>query len=167
VADETRPEVVFYLWAQKQQISGRDDPGVRSQKLQAHCKAPQPHREPFGDTCQGDYIFCNPDGSPLKPDTVSISVSLLFRNLKLPKGASLHTPRDTHSSHLLSAGVPLTEVSKCLGQVKPHVTATLMLTRCLPGRPCRSGMAEFQNAGRPLKPRAAKPVKRGRARRSA
>jgi integrase len=93
-------------------------------KLQAHCKAPEPHSEPFGDTCQGDYIFCNPDGSPLKPDTVSISVSLLFRNLKLPKGASLHTPRDTHSSHLLSAGVPLTEVSKRLGQVKPHVTST-------------------------------------------
>ncbi len=35
---------------------------------------------------QGDYIFCNPDGSPLKPDTVSASVSLLFRNLKSPEG---------------------------------------------------------------------------------
>jgi hypothetical protein len=33
--------------------------------------------------------------SPLKPDTVSASVSLLFRNLKLPEGASLHTLRHT------------------------------------------------------------------------
>lgn len=98
-------------------------------KLQAHRKARQPHREPFGDTCQGDYIFCNPDGSPLKPDTVSASVSLLFPNLKLPKGPSLRTPRHTRGSHLLSAGVPLTEVSKRLGQLNPHVTAT-----ALPGR---------------------------------
>jgi integrase len=133
VADKTRPEVVFYLWAQKREISGRDDPGVCSQEAASHCKAQQPHRETFGDTCQGDYIFCNSDGSPLKPDTVSASVSLLFRNLKLPTGASLHTPRDTHSSHLLSAGVPLTEVSKRLGQVNPHVTATAYV-HALPGR---------------------------------
>jgi site-specific recombinase XerD len=46
---------------------------------------------------QGDYIFCNPDGSPLKPDAISASVSLPFRNLKLPKGASPHTLRHTLS----------------------------------------------------------------------
>jgi integrase len=69
-------------------------------------------------------MFCNPDCSPLKPDTVSASVSLLFRKLKLPKGASLHTPRHTHGS-LLAAGVPLTDVSKRLGHTNPHVTATV------------------------------------------
>jgi hypothetical protein len=40
-----------------------------------------------------DLIFANPDGSPLKPDSVSASASLLFRRLKLPKGASLHSLR--------------------------------------------------------------------------
>lgn len=44
-----------------------------------------------------DLIFANPDGSPLKPDSVSASVSLLFRRLKLPKGASLHSLRHTHN----------------------------------------------------------------------
>jgi hypothetical protein len=50
---------------------------------------------------------------------------LLFRSLKLPKGASLLTLRHTHGSHLLAAGVPLTDVSKRLGHVNPHVTATV------------------------------------------
>lgn len=102
-------------------------------KMQAHRKAQQPYRDHFGVSYQGDYIFCNPDGSPLKPDTVSASVSLLFRNLKLPKGASLHTLRHTHGSHLLAAGVPLTDVSKRLGHVNPHVTATVY-AHALPGR---------------------------------
>jgi hypothetical protein len=79
------------------------DPRSRGRR-QAHRKAQQQHGEPFGDICQGDYIFCNPDGSPLKPDTVTLSVSLLFRTLKLPNGAS-----HRHGSHLLAAGLPLTE----------------------------------------------------------
>jgi integrase len=59
-------------------------------------------------------------------------VSLLFRNLKLPKGASLHTLRHTHGSHLLAAGVPLTDVSKRLGHSNPHVTATVY-AHAMPG----------------------------------
>jgi hypothetical protein len=106
-------------------------PASALKKLQALRKAQQQHREPFGDTYQGDYIFCSPDGSLLKPDTVSASVSLLFRTLKLPKGASLRTPRHTHGSHLLPAGLSLAE---CRATVEAQV---------------------------------AKPVTRGRARRSA
>ena len=75
-------------------------PPTALKKMQAHRKAQQPYRDHFGASYQGDYIFCNPDGSPLKPDTISASVSLLFRTLKLPKGASLHTLRHTHGSHL-------------------------------------------------------------------
>ena len=132
-------------------------------KLQAHRKAQQPHRDHFGESYQGDYIFCNPDGSPLKPDTVSAAVSLLFRSLKLPKGASLHTLRHTHGSHLLAAGVPLTDVSKRLGHVNPHVTATIY-AHALPGRDDLAAAAweSFQKNGkapkskRPRKAAAAK-----------
>ena len=60
-------------------------------------------------------------------------MSLLFRTLGLPKGASLHTLRHTHGSHLLAAGVPLTDVSKRLGHANPHVTATVYASRQLPG----------------------------------
>jgi integrase len=42
-------------------------------------------------------------------------MSLLFRRLKLPKGASLHSLRHTHTSHLLASGVPLPAVSARLG----------------------------------------------------
>jgi integrase len=40
---------------------------------------------------------------------------LLFRRLKLPKGASLHSLRHSHCSHLLASGVPLPAVSARLG----------------------------------------------------
>ena len=36
---------------------------------------------------------------------------LLFRRLKLPKGASLHSLRHSHCSHLLASGVPVPAVS--------------------------------------------------------
>jgi len=62
-----------------------------------------------------DLIFANLDGTPLKPDSISASVSLLFRRLKLPKGTSLHSLRHTHTSHLLASGVPLPAVSARLG----------------------------------------------------
>jgi len=121
-------------------------------KLHAHRKKQQPQRDHFGESYQGDFIFCNPDGSPLKPDTVSAAVSLLFRSLKLPKGTSLHTLRHTHGSHLLAAGVPLTDVSKRLGHVNPHVTATIY-AHALPGRDDLAADAweQFQRNGRPSK----------------
>ena len=130
-------------------------------KLQAHRKEQQKYRDHFGESYQGDYIFCNPDGSPLKPDTVSASVSLLFRNLKLPKGASLHTLRHTHGSHLLAAGVPLTDVSKRLGHTNPHVTATVY-AHAMPGHDDLAAAAweKFQKNGK-------QPVKSARARKTA
>ena len=130
-------------------------------KLAAHRKNQQPYREHFGDSYQGDFIFSNPDGSPLKPDTISASVSLLFRNLKLPKGASLHTLRHTHGSHLLAAGVPLTDVSKRLGHSSPHVTATIY-AHALEGRDDLAAKAweKFKTSGK-------QPVKPARARKSA
>jgi integrase len=123
-------------------------------KLQSHRKKQQPYREHFGDSYQGDFIFCNPDGSPLKPDTISASVSLLFRSQKLPKGASLHSLRHTHGSHLLAAGVPLTDVSKRLGHSSPHVTATIY-AHALEGRDDLAAKAweKFQTSGK-------QPVKR-------
>lgn len=129
-------------------------------KLNAHRKTQDEYRAHFGETYQGNFIFSNPDGSPLKPDTVSASVPLLFRTLKLPKGASLHTLRHTHGSQLLAARVPLTDVSKRLGHTNPHVTATVY-AHAMPGRDDLAAAAweKFQKDG--------KPAKSQRARRSA
>jgi integrase len=136
-------------------------PGSALKKLNEHRKAQQEYRDHFGASYQGDFIFCNPDGSPLKPDTISAAVSLLFRSLKLPKGASLHTLRHTHGSHLLAAGVPLTDVSKRLGHTNPHVTATVY-AHAMPGHDDAAADAweRFQKNGRAANDN--RPVKRAR-----
>jgi hypothetical protein len=50
-------------------------------------------------------------------------VSLLFRRLGLPQGASLHSLRHSHGSHLLADGVPLAMVSERLGHSSVRTTA--------------------------------------------
>jgi integrase len=72
-----------------------------------------------------DLIFANPDGTPLKPDSISASVSALSKRLKLPKGASLHTLRHTHGSHLIASGMDLATVSARLGHSNVRVTAEI------------------------------------------
>jgi integrase len=95
--------------------------------IEAHRKRQNEFRRQFGPDYRADLdlIFANPDGTPLKPDSVSAAVSLLFRRLKLPKGASLHSLRHTHTSHLLASGVPLTVVSARLGHSSVRVTAEI------------------------------------------
>ena len=93
--------------------------------LRDHRKQQDAFRQKFGPDYRTDLdlVFANPDGTPLKPDSVSASVSLLFRKLKLPKGTSLHSLRHTHASELLDIGVSLPVVSARLGHSSVRVTA--------------------------------------------
>ena len=52
-----------------------------------------------------DLVFANPDDSPLKPDSISATVSALFKRLGIPKpkGAALHLLRHSRTSILLAA----------------------------------------------------------------
>jgi integrase len=77
--------------------------------LEVHRESQAEFRRQFGPDYWSDLdlIFSNPDATPWKPDSVSASVSALFRRLKLPKGASLHSLRHTHGSHLPANGVSL------------------------------------------------------------
>jgi len=95
--------------------------------IELHRNQQDKFRRQFGPDYRTDLdlIFANPDGTPLKPDSVSATVSLLFRRLKLPKGASLHSLRHTHTSHLLANGVPLPVVSARLGHSSVRVTAEI------------------------------------------
>jgi integrase len=95
--------------------------------LQEHRKQQDAFRLRFGADYRADLdlVFANPDGTPLKPDSVSASVSLLFRKLRLPKGTSLHSLRHTHASELLDIGVPLPVVSARLGHSSVRVTADI------------------------------------------
>jgi integrase len=96
-------------------------------RIETHRKQQDEFRRQFGPDYRADLdlIFGNPDGTPLKPDSISAAVSLLFRRLKLPKGASLHSLRHTHTSHLLANGVPLPVVSARLGHSSVRVTAEI------------------------------------------
>jgi integrase len=93
--------------------------------LEDHHERQEEFREQYGPSYRTDLdlIFTNPDGTPLKPDSISASVSSLCRRLKLPRGVSLHTLRHTHGSQLLAAGIEITVVSERLGHSSPRVTA--------------------------------------------
>ena len=95
--------------------------------LNAHRKQQDEFRARFGPDYRADLdlIFANPDGTPLRPNSVSSAVSLLFRRLALPKGASLHSLRHSHGSHLLAHGVPLPVVSERLGHSSVRTTADI------------------------------------------
>jgi integrase len=96
-----------------------------------------------------DLIFAEPDGSPLKPDSISAAVSALFKRLKIPKpkGASLHLLRHSHGSHLLAAGMELPAVSERLGHSSVLVTATVYSHR-ITGRDKEAALKwdEFQRS---------------------
>src|SRR6185369_3896811 len=94
--------------------------------LEAHRERQNEFRRRFGPDYRTDLdlVFANPDGTPLKPDSISATVSALFKRLKIPKpkGASLHLLRHTHTSILLAQGVPLPAVSARLGHSSVRTT---------------------------------------------
>jgi integrase len=94
--------------------------------LEMHRKRQDEFRCQFGPDYRADLnlVFANPDGTPLKPDSISATVSALFKRLKIPKpkGAALHLLRHTHTSVLLAEGVPLTAVSARLGHSSVRTT---------------------------------------------
>src|SRR5262249_23923241 len=93
--------------------------------LDVHRKRQQELRQQFGPDYQTDLdlIFANPDGTPLKPDSVSACVSALSRHLKLPKEVCFHTVRHSHGSHMLTTGMEITAVPERLGHSSVRVTA--------------------------------------------
>ena len=99
------------------------------QKLEAHRKRQDEFRSQFGPDYRNDLdlIFAKEDGSPFKPDSISATVSALFKRLKIPKpkGGSLHLLRHTMASQMLDGGVPLTVVSQRLGHSSVRVTADI------------------------------------------
>jgi integrase len=83
---------------------------------------------------------------------------LLFRRLKLPKGASLHSLRHTHTSHLLARGVPLPAVSARLGHGSIRTTQEIY-SRMIHGQDDEAAKKweEFQN-----RPANGEPQQKGR-----
>ena len=95
--------------------------------LEAHRLRQDKFRLQFGPDYRADLdlIFANPDGTELKPDSISATVSRICRRLGLPKGSSLHTVRHSHASILLEKGVALTTVSERMGHSSVSTTADI------------------------------------------
>ena len=95
--------------------------------LASHRERQDEFRRQFGPGYRSDLdlIIANPDGTPLKPDSVSGTVPRLCRMLGLPKGASLHTVRHSHASLLLEKGVDIATVSERLGHSSVATTAAI------------------------------------------
>lgn len=99
-------------------------PASAIQTLEAIRKNQDVYRAAFGKNYRRDLdlIFCEVNGEPLKPDSISAAVSAIRRKLKLPKGASLHALRHSHGSQLIAAGVDIPTVSARLGHSSPATT---------------------------------------------
>jgi site-specific recombinase XerD len=84
------------------------------------------HRRKYGPDYRADLdlVFANPDGTPLKPNSISSTISLMFRRLGIPKpkGNALHLLRHTMTSQMLAAGVPVAVVSARLGHQSIRTT---------------------------------------------
>ena len=68
-------------------------------------------------------VFSKPDGSPMRPDSLSVMVMNTRRRLKMPEGVKLHTFRHSHGSQLIKGGMELPTVSRRLGHSSTAVTA--------------------------------------------
>lgn len=117
--------------------------------LEAHRAEQNKYREQFGSDYQGDLIFANLDGTPLRPDSVSSAVSALCKRLKL-SGASLHTLRHSHGSQLAAGGVPIAEIAERLGH-SSTATTLAVYSHAVPGRSeAAKKWDEFQQHGSTL-----------------
>jgi integrase len=101
-------------------------PAETLEALEPHRKRQDEFRQQFASAYREDLdlIFSDQDGTPLKPDSVSATISLLFRRLGIekPKGSALHLLRHTMASHMLAGGVPLPAVSARLGHSDMQTT---------------------------------------------
>lgn len=68
------------------------------------------------------HVFTQPDGSPMKPDTVSQRFERDVKRHGMPK-LSLHGLRHSHGTHLDMAGVRTSEIAERLGHADAAFTA--------------------------------------------
>lgn len=78
-----------------------------------------------------DLVFCNPDGAPFHPDTVSRAFQRIARNAGFD-GVRLHDLRHTHATLMLQQGVHPKIVQERLGHATIAVTLDIY-SHVLPG----------------------------------
>jgi integrase len=71
-----------------------------------------------------NLIFCQPAGQYYSPDRLGARVVELMRSVGL-QGATLHSLRHSHTSILLSKGVPAAVVAQRLGHADQNITLSI------------------------------------------
>ncbi|HEY3440347.1 MAG TPA: tyrosine-type recombinase/integrase [Paludibaculum sp.] len=101
-------------------------PALALEALHIHLAEQEETRRMYGSAYQDEprLVFCEPDGTYWKPNTVTSWVCRLAQKCGF-KGISAHSMRHTHGSQLLSEGVSLPAVSKRLGHSSPRITADI------------------------------------------
>jgi integrase len=90
--------------------------------LDAHRVAQRSEREAFGDDYDDhDLVFCEIDGKPLRPGSVTTAFVAHVAACGLPV-VRLHDTRHGACSLLLAGGVPIDVVQMVLGHSSPEVT---------------------------------------------
>ena len=92
--------------------------------LRAHQVTQTEQRLALGSFWKGteDYVFTNPEGKPLKPDSVSSWFSKFMKQHPDIPFITLHSLRHTNATLQLAAGVPITTVKKRLGHSNTATT---------------------------------------------
>jgi integrase len=126
---QTKAEGLVFKSTKEEKVVVNGLPRSAISALESHREKQNKFRAQFGPDYRHDLdlVFANPDGTPLRPDSISATVSALFKRLKIPKpkGASLHLLRHSHGSQMLAIGVPLPVVSKRLGHSSVRTTADI------------------------------------------
>ena len=90
--------------------------------LARHRQAQQEERDYFGiDYQDHGLVFCRPDGTPLRPDRVTVEFEQHVAACGLPP-CPLHDTRHGACSLMLAGGVPIEIVQMILGHSSPEVT---------------------------------------------
>jgi integrase len=93
--------------------------------MRVHWKAQQEIRLKLGagKSPPKSLVFCDLDGSPRLPQTVSQTWNKV--TAKAGVEATFHSLRHTHASHLIAAGVDILTISRRLGHSSPTVTLNI------------------------------------------
>ena len=67
-------------------------------------------------------LFCNPDGSPIRPNNLSVMWNREIRRIKGVPNVTFHALRHTHASALIKGGIDVVSVSRRLGHSSPVIT---------------------------------------------
>jgi integrase len=75
----------------------------------------------LGRLSPADLLFTSPDGSPAKPNSISVGWSRFASRIGIPE-VTFHALRHTHASQLIAQGVDIVTISKRLGHANPNIT---------------------------------------------